>query len=166
MSLRDRGLEIDKELVRTREKWKTDIQELTKIIEEQDAILRSDEAQTDRSENAVYTNAVATKQEKDSQRKVYEERVAGFDKAYAEYCTENYQPEGKIKIGSVVSFKVTETGREFIVKIVPRRSDAPLLGAISETSPVGRELMGKKQGDIAICRTERGIWKYNIQEVY
>lgn len=166
MDLRAKGLEIDEDLKSEYYGWKKEVERLEAIIEEQDNILRSDAAKGDRSENAVYQNAVETKQQSNLSKKIYEERIATYDNSFTQYSTESYVPDGKIKIGSVVLFDIIGTGKTFVVKIVPRKAGAPLKGAIQENSPLGRELIGKVAGDVASCLTERGTWNYNIREVY
>lgn len=166
MDLRAKGLEIDEKLKSEYYKWKAEAERLVKVIEAQNEILRSDEAKGDRSENAVFLNAVDIKEQSSSALRSFEERIALYDKIFDTYSTASYTPTGTIKIGSVVNFEIVGENKEFIVKVVPRKAGAPLLGAIQENSPLGRELLGKRAGDIVSCLTERGVWKYNIKEVY
>lgn len=166
MSLRDDGLRIDEALKEEYYWWKKEVSRLEAVIEEQNVILRSDEAKGDRSENAVYTNAVETKQQSESAKRSFENRIDTYEKNFSLYSTDEYIPDGKIKIGSVVSFDIVGTGKSFIVKIVPRKAGAPMKGAIQDDSPLGRELIGKSAGDTASCVTESGVYKYNIKEVY
>lgn len=166
MSLRDEGLRIDEALKEEYYEWKKEVSRLESVIEAQNVILRSDEAKGDRSENAVYSNAVETKQQSESTKRSFENRIKTYETNFNEYSTEKYEPEGKIKIGSVVSFDIVGTGKSFIVKIVPRKAGAPMKGAIQDDSPLGRELIGKSTGDTASCVTESGVYKYIIKEVY
>jgi transcription elongation factor GreA len=166
MNLREYGLRIDEKLETEYREWKAEVSKLEKILEEQNAILRSDEAKGDRSENAVFQNAVDKKQECDSRIRMYNEMIENHAKAYEEYNTAKYTPTGKIKVGSVVSFIIEKVNKSYTVKIVPQGSAAPQMGAVSTNSPLGRELMGKQAGDVAACLTERGTWRYDIKEVY
>lgn len=167
MNLADKGREIDAALREECDKWIASINDLERVIEEQDIILQSDEAKGDRSENAVFQTAADTKQRSIMEKVLLEERVRNFRQgAYAQYNTDDYTPTGIIKVGSVVRFTVPKANREFIVKIVPQHSDAPLKGAASTTSAVGRALLNKKEGDTVECKTERGTWQYVIEEVY
>lgn len=166
MDLRTRGLEIDAALREEYLKWKEEVARLEAVIKEQDAILASPEAKGDRSENAIFLNAADTKQQSAARLRAYEDRIATYQNAYELYSTENYVPDGTIKIGSVVRFVIEENNKEMIIKLVPVRAGAPLKGAVQENSPIGRQLLGKREGEIAVCTTERGTFKYHIKEVY
>ena len=166
MSLRDDGLKIDESLKTEYHNWKNEISRLNKVIEEQNAILSTDEAKGDRSENAVFQNAADTKEKSMSMLRILEERVETFDRMFAAYSTEKYVPESEIKIGSIARLNLLSEHKTFIVKVVPRKAGAPLLGAIQENSPLGRALLGKKEGDTASCMTVRGTFRYIVEEVY
>jgi transcription elongation factor GreA len=48
--------------------------------------------------------------------------------------------------------------------VTPEESD-PQLGFISTTSPVGRSLMGKEEGDEVIVRTPAGARTFEIRKL-
>lgn len=166
MDLKERGREIDAALVDECSRWRLEVRELERIIEEQDRILQSDEAKGDRSENAVFQNAADAKQQAMMNRVVLEEKIRVFENAFDSYSTEKYVSTGVIRIGSVVRITIPKINKEMTVKIVPKQSDAPMKGAISATSPLGRALLNKQAGDRVEYRTERGLWVDRIQEVY
>jgi transcription elongation factor GreA len=69
----------------------------------------------------------------------------------------------KIGLGSKVELK---TGRKTVTYHIvgPVEAD-PLEGKISNESPIGLALMGKKEGDIAVISTPKGEIKYEIVKV-
>lgn len=166
MDLKAEGRRIDKALMEEYDKWVRESQELDRRIAEQDAILRSDEAQGDRSENAVFQNAADTRSALYLEKGELEEKMRSYREEFKAYATREESRGPSVQIGSVVHFVESSIGREFVVKIVPRKADAPQKGAVSVTSPVGRSLLNRKQGDTVECKTERRTWKYTIKEVF
>lgn len=69
----------------------------------------------------------------------------------------------KIGLGSKVELK---TGRKTVTYHIvgPVEAD-PLEGKISNESPIGVALMGKKEGDAAVINTPKGEIKYEIVKV-
>lgn len=166
MNLKEAGYAIDASLQGECRDWINKVNEYIRIIDEQDAILKSDEAQGDRSENAVFINAVDAKQEASHNKSVLEDKIDKFQAIFDLYKTTEHEPGISIRVGSVVRFTVLEDGKELVVKIVPREAAAPLKSAISDTSSAGSALLNKKAGDIAKCMSERKTWSFKIQEVY
>lgn len=166
MNLKDVGYAIDASLQEEYKDWIEKISECARIIEEQDAILRSDEAQGDRSENAVFINAVDAKQEASHNKSVLQEKINKFDTTFNIYKTTEHEPSNVVQVGSVVRFTIIEDNKEFTVKIVPKEAAAPLKDAISDTSAAGSALLNKRVGDIVRCQSERKTWSFKIQEVY
>ena len=67
-----------------------------------------------------------------------------------------------VKIGSIVYTEKNNTKYKFI--IVNENPD-PLSGRITQTSPVGSSLLGKKENDIIKVTTEIGIIEYKIYKI-
>lgn len=63
-------------------------------------------------------------------------------------------PEGEVGLGSTVAVK-TETGEQTYTIVGGQESDI-LNGKLSQFSPIGKALMGKKEGQTAIARTPVG----------
>lgn len=166
MTLKEHGIAIDTALQGEYNEWVERVKELNDVIAKQEEILRSDEAQGDRSENAVFQTAVDTKQEALYMKSTLESNIAKFEMSFQDYKTSDHAPASFIKEGTVVRFIIMDNNREFVVKLVPKQSAAPRKGAVSSTSPLGRALLNKRAGDIVECQTERGVWSYKIQEVY
>lgn len=73
------------------------------------------------------------------------------------------QEEGVSSVGKKV--KVSEGNTTRIFHIVGRYEADPLAGKISDESPIGRELIGKKEGDVVKITTPKGEIIYKILEV-
>ena len=108
MNLKDVGYAIDASLQEEYKDWIEKISEYARIIEEQDVILRSDEAQGDRSENAVFINAVDAKQEASHNKSVLQEKINKFDTTFNIYKTTEHEPSNVVQVGSVVRFTIIE----------------------------------------------------------
>ena len=70
---------------------------------------------------------------------------------------------GKIDLGSKVKVKVG--AKERVFEVVSFNEADPLNGRISNESPLGLALLGKKKGEEALVETQRGLVKYKIIEI-
>jgi transcription elongation factor GreA len=70
---------------------------------------------------------------------------------------------GKITLGSHVKLKLVNKLLEYTI-VGPIEAN-PLEGKISDQSPLGQALMGKKEGDVAELATPKGKALYKILEV-
>ncbi len=70
-----------------------------------------------------------------------------------------------VRIGSVVSLKDLETGREMVYTLVDRTEANPSEGRISDVSPIGKMAVRKTRGDEIEVETPRGKTRYLITEV-
>ena len=116
--------------------------------------------QGDLSENAEYDAA------KDEQRDI-ELRIEEIDKILknAEVVVEEDVDVNAINIGCTVRLKDIEFDEEMTYKIVGS-TEADVLGnKISNESPVGKALLGRKTGDIVEVETQAGILKYKVLEI-
>lgn len=119
--------------------------------------------QGDLSENAEYDAA------KDEQRDI-ELRIEELEKLLknAEVVVEDEVDLDKISIGCRVTVFDLEFSEEMEFKIVGSTEANSLQGRISNESPVGHALLGKKVGDVVEVETQMGIIQYkvlNIQRV-
>ena len=71
---------------------------------------------------------------------------------------------GAVEFGSSVTV-TTDKGAKRLYKVVGSAETAPLEGKISESSPVGRALMGHKKGDKVDVETPSGVVKLTITKV-
>ena len=113
--------------------------------------------QGDLSENAEYDAA------KDEQRDI-EARIEDIEKILknAEVVVEDEVDVNTINIGCKITILDMEYNEELVYKLVGSTEANSLRGKISNESPLGRELIGKKVGEIADVETQAGIMKYKI----
>ena len=71
---------------------------------------------------------------------------------------------GAVEFGSSVTV-TTDKGAKTSYKVVGSPEAAPLEGKISESSPIGRALMGHKEGDEVDVETPSGVVKLTIHKV-
>lgn len=116
--------------------------------------------QGDLSENAEYDAA------KDEQRDI-EARIEEIDKILknAEVVVEDEVDLNKINIGCRVRIMDMEYDDILDYKLVGSTEANSLKGKISNESPVGQALIGKKIGDTIEVETQAGIIKYKILEI-
>ncbi len=120
-------------------------------------IIKEAKEQGDLSENAEYTEA--KRQQADNERRIMElenqirtSQIASFVKG----C-------GVVQMGSKAKIKCN--GEEQLFDIVGSNEADPLGGKISNESPLGKALMGKKADDKIKVQTPGGEKEYTILEV-
>ncbi|NLO08940.1 MAG: transcription elongation factor GreA [Clostridiales bacterium] len=116
--------------------------------------------QGDLSENAEYDAA------KDEQRDI-ESRIEEIDKILrnAEVVIEDEVDVDVINIGCMVKIYDMEFKEELTYKIVGSTEANSLKGKISNESPLGRELLGKKIGEVVDVETHGEVIQYKILEI-
>lgn len=111
----------------------------------------------DLAENAEYQTA-RQEQEKN------ENRVSEI-----EYILQNVEvikagkSNGKVRLGSTV--RLEADGGSKVFQVVGTVEADPLEGKISDESPIGRALMGKKAGDLAEIQTPSETITYKIVDI-
>lgn len=73
--------------------------------------------------------------------------------------------KGKVGLGNQVQLKNLENGKTVKYSIVGAVEANPLEGKISNESPIGIQLMGKKLGEEMEISTPKGSIKYEIVEI-
>ena len=116
--------------------------------------------QGDLSENAEYDAA------KDEQRDI-EARIDELEKILknVEVVVEEEVDLEKINVGCTVLVHDDEFDEEIEFKIVGSTEANSLQGKISNESPVGQALMGKKVGDVVDVETPAGNIRYTVLKV-
>jgi transcription elongation factor GreA len=121
------------------------------------AIIKEAKEQGDLSENAEYSEA--KRQQSDNERRVMEleneirtSAVSSFDKK-----------SGVVQMGSKVKVKFNGDDQEF--RIVGSNEADPMDGKISNESPIGQALMGKRAGEKMKVNTPAGEKGYTVLEV-
>lgn len=112
----------------------------------------------DLSENAEY-DAARTEQSQ------VESRIAEIEEILlnASIIT-NPRKGGKVSVGNKVSLKANN-GKHVEYTIVGSVEADPLAGRISDESPIGQALLGKKVGDTATIVTPKGEVSYTVAEL-
>ncbi len=116
--------------------------------------------QGDLSENAEYDAA------KDEQRDI-EARIEEIEKILknAEVVLEDEVDTKKISVGCLVKILDKEYDEELELRIVGSTEANSLSGKISNESPLGQALIGKKVGQTVSVETQYGVEKYKILEI-
>ena len=73
--------------------------------------------------------------------------------------------KGKVGLGNSVSLKNLDNGKIVKYTMVGAVEANPLEGKISNESPIGVQLMGKKLGEEVEITTPKGAIKYEITEI-
>lgn len=118
--------------------------------------IRSARELGDLSENAEYQTARAEQERND-------DRIAEIENILAnvEIIT---KPKGeKVQLGSQVSLKGASKTKEF--QVVGTVEADPLNGKISDESPIGQALLGKKVGDSVEIKTPAETTTYKIVSI-
>lgn len=114
----------------------------------------------DLSENAEYDAA--------KERQGYvNARLGQLKKRLAELSMINFDkiPHGKVSLGSEVTLYDLEKDNEVIYKLVMSEEADVAKGLISTTSPIGRALMGKEEGDEVNVQTPGGLKNFEITKL-
>ena len=152
--------QMDKKNILTYEglkKLEDELQNL-KVVKRKEVAQKIKEAreQGDLSENAEYDAA------KDEQARIEEiEKIL----KNAEVVVEEEVDLEKISIGCKVKILDCEFNDELEYKIVGSTEANSLKGKISNESPVGRALLGKKVGDTITVETQAGELSYKVLEI-
>ena len=141
--------------------YEDELQDL-KVNKRQEIAQKIKEAreQGDLSENAEYDAA------KDEQRDI-EARIEQLEKLLknAEVVVEEEIDLEKINIGCRVKLLDVEEDEEMEFKIVGSIEANSLQNKISNESPVGHALLGKKVGDVVDVETQAGMIQYKVLEI-
>ena len=133
-----------------------------KVVKRKEVAQKIKEAreQGDLSENAEYDAA------KDEQRDI-EARIEELEKILknAEVVDEDEVDLEVINIGCMVKILDVEYNDELEYKIVGSTEANSLKGKISNESPVGKALIGKKVGDVITVETQAGAFQYKVLEI-
>ena len=142
-------------------KYEEELQDL-KVVKRREVAQKIKEAreQGDLSENAEYDAA------KDEQRDI-EARIEELEKILknAEVVDEDEVDLERINIGCRVKILDIEYNDELEYKIVGSTEANSLKGKISNESPVGKALIGKKVGDLVTVETQVGPVSYKVLDI-
>ena len=77
----------------------------------------------------------------------------------------NKVPRDKASYGSTLVLYDSEKDEEVTYRLVTPEESDPAQGLISTTSPVGRSLMGKQEGDEVVVRTPATVRNFEIRQL-
>ena len=136
--------------------------ETSKLVKRKEVASKIKEAreQGDLSENAEYDAA------KDEQREI-ETRIEEIEQILknVEVVVEEEVDFDKINVGCHVKVFDVASDAEVGFKIVGSTEANSLNGKISNESPVGRALLGKKVGELVTVETQAGIIQYKVLDI-
>lgn len=107
----------------------------------------------DLKENEEYSNAR-------SEQKIAETRILDIEDILKNAKIIEKPTSDKVIIGSVVT--IEGNGKQITYSVVGPVEADPLNGKISDKSPIGQALLGKKIGDIATISTPKATTNYTI----
>ena len=112
----------------------------------------------DLSENADYDAA------KNDQAEL-EGRIKKIEKMLENYEIIEKKSNDKVGLGSTVNIKYIDDDEEDEYKIVGSQEADPFMSKISNESPIGAAVMGKKQGETASVESPNGSYTITIKEI-
>ena len=114
----------------------------------------------DLSENAEYDEAK-------SERGKLESRINELEAILQNYklIDEDELPADVVNRASKVKLRDMETKEEFTYQIVGPQQANPMKDRISDESPVGKAILGKKKGATVTVDTPAGTLKYKIVDI-
>ena len=114
----------------------------------------------DLSENSEYDDAK-------NEQAFMEGRILELERMIrnAKVIDEDAHQEGTVTVGSLVKVKDIEFDEINEYRLVGTVEADPMNNRISNESPVGRALLGRKKGEIVDVEVPAGIIKYEILEV-
>ena len=118
-------------------------------------------AQGDLSENSEYDQAKEDQGKNESRIVELEQMI----KTAVIIDTSASSKEGKVSLGCTVVLKDMETDEEETYTLVGTTEADPFDNTISNESPVGKAVIGKKIGDVVVAVTPAGELSYKILEV-
>ena len=123
--------------------------------------LKEARAQGDLSENSEYDQAKEDQGKNESRIVELEQMI----KTAVIIDTSASSKEGKVSLGCTVVLKDMETDEEETYTLVGTTEADPFDNKISNESPVGKAVIGKKIGDVVVAVTPAGELSYKILEV-
>ena len=123
--------------------------------------LKEARAQGDLSENSEYDQAKEDQGKNESRIVELEQMI----KTAVIIDTSSSGKEGIVSLGCTVILKDVETGEEETYTVVGTTEADPFNNKISNESPVGTAILGKKIHDVVVANTPAGELSYEILEV-
>lgn len=144
------------------------LNDLEKELEELKTVRRKDVSEKikvalsfgDLSENSEYDEAK-------NEQAMVESRIVEIENMFKNVTVldEDGITTDTVSIGSIVTVKFLKTGKIDTYKIVGSTEASPLNKKISDESPVGKAMLGRKVADIVDVDAPSGINQYEIIEI-
>lgn len=114
----------------------------------------------DLSENSEYDDAK-------NEQAIMEARIVTIEATLknAQVINENEVSNEFVHLASKVTVEMVATGKTAVYKIVGSNDTDPKNGKISDESPVGKAIMGKKVGDVVEVETPSGSLGIKVVEI-
>lgn len=114
----------------------------------------------DISENSEYDDAK-------NEQAFIEGRIAALEKTLrrARVVSADETRDGAVTLGSRVRVRDVELGEEMEYRVVGSAEADPSANLISNESPVGRALMGRRRGEVVAVKVPDGILQLEIVDV-
>lgn len=135
--------------------------ELAELISKRTEIseaIASARSQGDLSENAEYHEAKEDQSRNEGRIEEIENIVTNAE------VIETPKDDNKVRLGSTVKLK-SEDGKTKQFQVVGTVEADPLNGKISDESPIGQALLGKKEGEEVEIKTPADTTTYIIQDI-
>lgn len=118
-------------------------------------------AQGDLSENSEYDDAK-------NEQGLVESRIAEIEATlkYAQIIEDEDISTENVGIGTTVKLFNYKLNKEMVFKLVGTKEADIVNGKMSDESPVGAALMGKKEGEEVDVETPTGIVKFKVLEIW
>ena len=104
-----------------------------------------------------------------NEKREIEKRIFDLEETLARAIVLDTAGDGSsVTLGSIVTIKEEKSGKEMQVQLVAPPEAAILGGTVrkvSDESPLGKELLGKKQGELFVVNLERGQLKYKVMAI-
>ena len=114
----------------------------------------------DIAENAEYDDAKNEQAHLEARIALLEERLKN-----ARVVTKKEIKSGEVSIGSHVRLRDMQQNKTFEYHIVGSAEANPAENKLSNESPVGKAIMGKKKGEVVEVTAPRGALKFKIMEI-
>lgn len=155
---------VNKEILVTEEGYQELVNELetrkSKTRKEISERIKAAMQEGDLSENAEYSESKEEQNKNESRIIVLEHTLK-----HVKIVKHNEKNKDTIQIGSKVKVRDIEFDEIVDYSIVGATEADPVAGKISNLSPLGAELLGKKQGEEISVESPGGIVKYEIIEI-
>ena len=114
----------------------------------------------DLSENSEYDAAKQEQAEVEAEIVAMQEQLAN-----AEVIDESSMNLNEVGLGSRILLRDLELKEDFEFELLGSYEADPLQGKMSNVSPVGSAVLGKKKGDTVEVETQAGILQYKIMDI-